>query len=216
MPGVIDVIEQINAVRREVGKRVLEAGEVRVITLGRTYDTTIEDLWQACTSAERIPRWFLPISGDLRLGGRYQLEGNAGGSVQRCDPPESFAATWEFGGEVSWIEVRLSPDPDGGTRFELDHMAAVDDERWAQFGPGALGVGWETGLLGLYLHLRSGDAVDPEQIMAWTASPEGVRFATGSGDRWCEASVAAGTDPDQARAAADRTTAFYTTPPPAA
>ena len=46
--------------------------------LERTYETTIVDLWDAITSAERIPRRFLPISGDLRLGGRYQLEGHAG------------------------------------------------------------------------------------------------------------------------------------------
>ena len=44
-------------------------------------------MWDAVTSAERIPRWFLPISGDLRLGGRYQLEGNAGGEVLECAPP---------------------------------------------------------------------------------------------------------------------------------
>src|SRR5882724_8555264 len=29
--------------------------------------------WDAMTNAERIPRWFLPISADLRLSGRYQL-----------------------------------------------------------------------------------------------------------------------------------------------
>lgn len=38
-------------------------------------------MWDACTDPERIPRWFLPISGDLRLNGRYQLEGNAGGAI---------------------------------------------------------------------------------------------------------------------------------------
>ena len=31
------------------------------------------DLWEALTSAERIPRWFAPVSGDLRLGGRFQV-----------------------------------------------------------------------------------------------------------------------------------------------
>ena len=44
-------------------------------------------MWDACTDPERIGRWFLPVSGDLRLGGRYQLEGNAGGEILRCEPP---------------------------------------------------------------------------------------------------------------------------------
>ncbi|MEV4464700.1 SRPBCC family protein [Micromonospora echinofusca] len=208
---MIDASEQINAVRRQLGRRVLEAGEARVMTISQTYDAPLEDVWDACTNAERIPRWFLPVSGDLRLHGRYQLEGNAGGTVERCDPPKSFAATWEFGGEVSWIEVRLTPVEDGRTRFELEHVAHVDQERWDQFGPGALGVGWDLGLLGLASHLAAdGSGVTPQESEAWMASEQGRQFVTASSERWGEASVAHGTDTGQARAAMERTTAFYT------
>ncbi|MFG1779746.1 SRPBCC family protein [Micromonospora sp. NPDC049051] len=213
---MIDATEQINAVRRQLGRRVLEAGEARVMTISQTYDAPLEDVWDACTNAERIPRWFMPISGDLRLHGRYQLEGNAGGTVERCDPPKSFAATWEFGGEVSWIEVRLTPVEDGRTRFELEHVAHVDQERWDQFGPGALGVGWDLGLLGLASHLAAdGSGVTPEESEAWMVSEQGRRFVTESSERWGEASVADGTDAGQAQAAAGRTTAFYTGTPAA-
>jgi uncharacterized protein YndB with AHSA1/START domain len=211
---MIDVTHQINAVRRTVGSRVLEAGEARVVTISQTYNATVEDVWDACTNAERIPRWFLPVSGDLRLGGRYQLEGNAGGTVERCDPPESFAATWEYGGEVSWIEVRLSPEGDGRTRFELEHTAHVDDERWAEYGPGAVGVGWDLVVMGLATHLDTGAAVAGEEGMAWMASDEGRRFAAASSERWRDASIAAGTDEVAAKAAEERTTAFYTAPAP--
>jgi hypothetical protein len=47
--------------------------------------------------------------------------------------------------------------------------------------------------------------------MAWAASAEGREFMTLSSQRWCDASIAAGTDQADARAAADRTTAAYTT-----
>ncbi|WP_346533407.1 SRPBCC family protein [Micromonospora sp. DPT] len=211
-----DVTHQISAVRRTVGSRTLEAGEARVMTISQTYDAPLEDLWDACTNAERIPRWFLPVSGDLRLHGRYQLEGNAGGTIQRCDPPKSFAATWEYGDEVSWIEVRLTPEGDGRTRFELEHVAHVDDERWTEFGPGAVGVGWDLGLLGLASHLAAdGSGISPEQAEAWMGSEEGRRFVTLSSESWGEASIAAGTDPAAARAATARTTAFYTGAPTA-
>ena len=123
---MIDVKHQINEVRREVGTKVLEAGEARVVTISQTYEGSLGDVWDACTNPERIPRWFLPVSGELKLGGKYQLEGNAGGTVERCDPPKSFAATWEMHGGVSWIEVRLTPAGDG-TRFELEHVAHIDD-----------------------------------------------------------------------------------------
>lgn len=67
-------------------------------------------LWEATTTPERLARWFLPVEGDLKLGGRYQLEGNAGGTITRCDPPEALDMTWEFGGGTSWVNLRLAPD----------------------------------------------------------------------------------------------------------
>ncbi|HEV7646686.1 MAG TPA: SRPBCC family protein [Actinophytocola sp.] len=210
---MIDVAQQINAVRRELGTRVLEAGEARVMTLGQTYDTEPDDLWDACTNPSRIPRWFLPVSGELRLGGRFRLEGNAEGTIERCDPPKSFAATWEYGGEVSWIEVRVHPEPDGRSRFELEHVAHVNDELWVQYGPGAVGIGWDLGLLGLALHLSGGASLVPAAAMAWQQSAAGAEFMTESSDRWRAASVAAGDDEETARAAAARTIAAYTAAP---
>ena len=211
---MIDVTHEISSVDRSVGSRTLEAGEARTLTITRVYDTAPEDLWDACTNPERISRWFLPISGDLRPGGRYALEGNASGTIERCEPPHSVDATWEYGGQISWVELRLAPEPDGRTRFALEHIAHVDDEIWGQYGPGAAGVGWDQGLLGLVLHLAGGaDQPDRGAVEAWQASDEGRRFVTLSSERWAEASIAAGTDVAAARAAAARTTDFYTGEP---
>jgi uncharacterized protein YndB with AHSA1/START domain len=205
----IDVDQQLNAVDRKVGDRTIEAGDARVVTVSQTYDTDIDDLWDAVTNPERIPRWFLPVSGELRVGGRYQLEGNAGGVIERCEPPRSFAATWEYGGDISWIEVTLTPVDSDRTRVQLEHIA-VPGDHWEQFGPGAVGIGWDLGILGLSLHLGTGAAVDPAEVEAWSASEDGRRFMAVSSDRWCDADVASGTDAATARAAADRTVAAYT------
>ncbi len=208
---MIDVTHEINAVSRQVGRRTLDAGEVRTVTVGRTYPSPIDEVWDACTNPERIPRWFLPVSGELRVGGRYQLEGNAGGTVERCDPPRGFLATWEFAGAVSWIELRLEALPDGSTRFALDHLSPVEEsEHWTRYGPGAVGVGWDLALLGLGLHLPAGADVDPAAFEAWSISEDGRRFATLSSRAWGDAHVASGEGEDQAHAAAERTAAFYT------
>src|SRR5215470_11361898 len=191
---MIEVTHQIIAVRRQVGSRVIEAGLARVLTISQSYATSADDLWEACTNPERIGRWFLPVTGDLTLGGRYQVQGNAGGTVERCDPPKSFAATWEFGGEVTWIEVTVTPEADGSARLQLEHLAHVDDERWAEFGPGAVGIGWDMAFVGLAIHLSTGHSVEPQEGMAWAASAEGREFMTLSSQRWCDASIAAGTD----------------------
>lgn len=205
---MIDVVQQINAVQRRVGTKVLDKGEANTVVVSQTFDADIEDLWDACTNAERIPRWFLPISGDLRLGGRYQLEGNAGGVIETCDPPRAVSATWEFGGDVTWIEVRLTPVGSGRTRFELEHIA-LPSEHWRRFGPGAVGVGWDMGLIGLTLHLRSGESVDPKAFDAWSTSDDGRRFVTLSSQAWYDANVAAGTKPEEAHAMADNTAEAY-------
>lgn len=108
--------------------------------------------------------------------------------------------------------MRLSPTPDGGTYVELEHVAHVDDERWGEFGPGAVGVGWGLGILGLATHLATGDAVAQGEGEQFAASDEGRRFMTPSSDHWYEAAAAGGEDAAAARAAADRTTAAYVPP----
>ena len=210
---MIDVGTQINAVRRTVGTRVLEAGEARTVTISQSYPATVDELWDACTNPERIPRWFLPISGELRVGGHYQLHGNASGTVERCEPPTSFAATWEVGERKSWIEVRLSPEPGGRARLEIEHIALIDDATWMEFGPGAVGVGWDMALIGMVRHLGSDEVVDRGRAQAWVASEDGRRFMSASSERWREASVEAGADAADAAEAARRTMLAYTGAP---
>jgi uncharacterized protein YndB with AHSA1/START domain len=210
---MIDVVHQINAVQRRVGARTLAAGEARTVVISRVYDADVEDVWDACTSPERIARWFLPVSGDLKPGGRYQIQGHAGGTIERCDPPKSFFLTWESGDQVSWVEARLTAEGVSTTRLEIEHIAHVDDETWAQFGPGATGVGWDSIVLGLSRNLAGAPAMDPAQGAAWAASDEGKRFMTLSGERWREAHVASGADETQAREMAERVIAAYTGAP---
>src|SRR5690348_13901779 len=103
----IDVAAHLGAVARRVEDRKQDGQMMRVVIASRAYDTTIDDLWDALTSQERLPRWFAQVDGDLKLGGRFQVKGNAAGTITACVPPKSFSATWEFGGGVSWINVAL-------------------------------------------------------------------------------------------------------------
>lgn len=208
----------VDAVTRAMETRAAEMGEVNVQTIAQTYATTVEDLWDAVTNPERLPRWFAPVRGDLELGGRYQVEGNAGGTIETCEPPRRFSVTWEFGEQTSWVAVTVGPDGDGA-RLELEHSAVLDptDEEqvtfWETYGPGAGGVGWDLAFLGLGLHLGSGATMDPAAAEAWPTSPEGVAYVTACSQRWGEVNVAAGTPREDAQAAAARTTAFYTGQP---
>lgn len=212
MTTLTDPAATAGLVTREVRDGSRDDAPTKIAVARRTYATDRDDLWDALTSAERLPRWFMPITGDLTVGGRYQLEGHAGGVVERCDAPRAFAVTWESNGGVSWLEVSLTP-ADDGTTLELVHEAPVDPDFWVQYGPGAVGVGWDLSLMGLGLHLDTGAALDPQAVEEWSVSDEGVTFARAASTSWADAAIAAGEDADQARAAGERTLAFYTTQP---
>ena len=203
-----DVEGHLRAAKRSVSPLEHQGKPARAVTLSRSNSTTIEDLWDSLTNAERIPRWFLPISGQLELNGRYQLEGNAGGVITVCEPPSHFAVTWEFGGDVSWLDGRLSDDEAGHMHLALTHTALAS-EHWDEYGPGAVGVGWELATMGLAIHLAQPTTPKPDEV-TFATSPDGKAFIAGSSEGWRRAAVASGTDPDAARAAARRTTAFYT------
>lgn len=213
---MIDIVREIEAVERSVGSGRIAAGDGRAIRLRRTYDAPIDEVWDALTNPERIGRWFLPISGDYRVGGRYQFEGNAGGEIVECDRPHRLRVTWVYGetgseADISEVEVRLAAAGDEATVFELEHTAVVPDEMWAEYGPGAVGVGWDQGLLGLSLHLRTGKTVDDPA--AWQLSPEGRDFALRSSAAWGDANRAAGAEPAAVARAVANTTAFYAPDP---
>lgn len=97
----------------------------------RTFDTTVEDLWDAITKPERIARWFGTVQGQLERGGRFQIVGNAEGTIERCDAPEALDLTWEFGGTMSWVRARVGSEG-GRARLTIEHFSHPVEE-----GPGA-------------------------------------------------------------------------------
>jgi uncharacterized protein YndB with AHSA1/START domain len=209
-----DIADHIGAVHREVRNVQRDGQPAKDLIASRVYDTDIDDLWEAVTRAERIKRWFSPVSGELRLGGQYAVEGNASGTITACTAPRHFAGTWEFMGHVSWIEVYLE-SVDGGTRLELHHIAPHPNPHWDQFGAGAGGVGWELGLLGLAEHLkRPADDVRAEGVNGWETSDEAKELIRAASTDWGRASIAGGDDPDKAMRAAEATRRFYSGEPP--
>src|SRR5688572_13765474 len=118
----VDVMTQIGAVNREVSERQHQGKVRRVVSASRTFATSPEDLWEAVTKPERLARWFGAVSGDLRLGGSFQIKDNAKGEIIACAPPETLAVTWKMFGDVSWVQARLSPSAEGGTLLEIEHI----------------------------------------------------------------------------------------------
>lgn len=209
---ITDPAAATGLVTREVRTASRDGEPTKIVVASRSYPTDQADLWDALTNADRIPRWFLPVSGELKVGGRYQLEGNAGGVIEHCQAPEQLIVTWEYGPMISWLDVTLTPSGDD-TILTLAHEAPVDPEMWDQFGPGAVGVGWDLALMGLGLHLDTGEQVDSEAALAFPLSPTGTEFVRLAATDWADAAARDGDEPRAARDAAARTVDFYTTDP---
>ena len=210
-----DITAHMNAMSRTVKNLERDGKPAKAVIASCVYDTDVADLWEALTNPERLKRWFSPVSGELRRGGRFHVENNASGTITECEEHKGFAATWEFGGGMSWITVSLSPEGDG-TRLELEHVAHVDPH-WQQFGPGAVGVGWDLGFMGLARHLAEPDADLPQEaVEGWFESAEAKDFISGTAKRWGDADITAGESHNDALARAENTRKFYSgeVPPP--
>lgn len=197
------------AVTREVALRAHEGRPARVMITTRTLDASPDELWDALTSPERISRWFLPISGDLRAGGRYAIEGNASGSILYCAPAEALSITWEFGGDRSWVTLQLEAESAGRTRLRLEHITHMNEPMWLQYGPAAVGLGWDLTLRGLSRHLARVPPRSAAEAEGWLSSAEGRAFVLHCAEGWRDAAIAVGVDPRVAAEGAARTASIY-------
>ena len=104
-----------------------------------------ELVWLAWTSSERITEWFAPMAViEAREGGKFELYFNPSNrksmSTQGCtilayEPvrflsfqwkgPDPFAEIMNQEGQLTWVEVTLTPHNDG-TRIELQHKGWSD------------------------------------------------------------------------------------------
>lgn len=207
----IDVMTQIGAVNREVSDRDHEGKVRRVVSATRTFATSPDDLWEAITKPERLARWFGSVSGDLRLGGSFQIKDNAKGEVIVCKPPEMLAVTWRMYGDESWVHAHLSPSPDGGTLLKVEHILSrrfFDRLYWSWYGAGATGVGWELWLLGLAQYVGSG-AATTDDLERWRPTGEGKDYLERATHDWGRAEIAHGEREAKAMKRAARACAFY-------
>jgi len=176
-------------IQRSIAVEPSDTGLRLLVASRASYPATAAELWLSLTDAEQLSRWFLPVTGDLHVGGEFQAEGNASGRVLRCEPAELFVVTW--GDESSIVEVRIGVDAAGDSAVELKHSVPLS---LAGNGTGAfyVGPGWDFALVALRafhegtppigLNTPQEQAFNRQSLLAWalivessgTATPEEV------------------------------------------
>jgi uncharacterized protein YndB with AHSA1/START domain len=116
-------------------------GAVRVEDV---YDTDIDDLWESCTTPERLARWIAQVSGDLRVDATVQVvftsTWNGAARIEICEPPRHLLLTTEPGtddeGELeAWLTTEGSR-----TRLVVEERGLPVDKLYYY------GAGWQAHL----------------------------------------------------------------------
>ena len=142
---------------------IQQHGDGYRLVFEEVYATDIDDLWSAVTERERLARWMADYSGDLRLGGHWEVADGDGegvwgrGAVTACEAPHRFTTVWHAEGEEpTELTVRLEPAA-GGTRLILEHTGIRSS---------TYGAGWQTYLEGLGAHV-AGPGAEGLRGEAW-------------------------------------------------
>jgi hypothetical protein len=178
----------IKETSREVRSRKISDGPGYSAVIARTYDSSPEEVWDALTTPDRIARFFLPVSGDLKEGGKFQLAWVAEGH-----PAQELILT-------------LTADGKSRTTLELEHVGPGEGDD-AISHVLAVGVGWDPALVGFGQYL-AGEEIDKAW---WMESEEAIEFTKLSVRAWADVLEKAEVAPAKdVRKAADETLKFYT------
>ncbi len=118
---------QDSSTHYEFRRREIASGEARCAIFRRTYQAPMEDVWDACTSPERLRRWYAPVQGDLRVGGTFSQGDFGSGRITRCEAPRLLTVALGGGDPApDEIELRLYSGEDGSTVLEFEHATTFD------------------------------------------------------------------------------------------
>ncbi len=112
---------QTHAAQKLLGTLLFENGN-GTVRIADTFDTDIGDLWSAIVDPSRLARWIAEVTGDLRVGGRFEATFTSGwvgsGTVDVCDAPKRLLVT-------------LDPDPDddSGRPMTLEALLTTDGDK---------------------------------------------------------------------------------------
>lgn len=156
MSDIANQDTSIGLIERSMGDRKIDEGDARTAVLKRRFESPIDEVWAAITTADRIDRFFLPVDVDAAAG-TYAFQGQASGRILACEAPNLLRLEWlpPDRSEADQVEVRLTADGAGATWLELEHASVADvfhtNLDGDKFSPA---IGWEGPLHYLGEHLR--------------------------------------------------------------
>ena len=172
---MFDVAKHLGAITRAVESTTHDGKPAKVVVASRTYPTSPDDLWDAVTDPERIPRWFAAVRATCGSAAATRSRATqAARSSPATRPPTSPLPGRSAAG--CWVDITSRPCGGGGAR--RSPCATPPSTR-----PGVLRqlrsrrrrrrLGPQ--LMGLAEHLATGATMGPT-AEAWGATDDGRDF----------------------------------------
>lgn len=141
------------------------------------YDTDIGDLWQACTTPERLARWIAEVSGDARVGGTVNAVFTSTWTgpvrIDVCDAPHHLLLTADPGtADETRIEAWLTSESAGAAASPTARTRLVVEERGVPVGQAHFyGAGWQVHLEDLNRSLTADGPAHTDGWSEYAAAP---------------------------------------------
>lgn len=129
-----------------------------VVRMEDVYDADLDELWSAVTDPERLARWLVEVTGDLRVGGaieaRFTSSWTGPGRIDVCESPTHLLVTMSpNASDETVIEAWLTAEGDR-TRLVLEERGIPIPELAGH------GSGWQAHVEDLATHLSGGNQYD--------------------------------------------------------
>jgi uncharacterized protein YndB with AHSA1/START domain len=145
------------------------------LRLEDVYDTGIDDLWEACTTPQRLARWIAQVTGELLVGGSIQVvfasTWTGAARIDVCDPPHHLLLTMQPGAEDETEMEAWLTEEGSKTRLVVEERGLPLDVIHLH------GAGWQAHLEDLARSLASGASVHPG---GWSSSSQSSAWR----ERW--------------------------------
>lgn len=190
-------------------RQVSEKEKQCAVVLERTVMESVPTVWAALTEPDRLARWYGPVEGTVASGSTVRFpRSGAEATIEICDHHRFFNLAWDPQNDGGLVQVSLTKVQEG-TVLTLRHTLPRN-QHWDQYGPAAVGLGWDGMLLALSFYLQGDDRLAPEDQQAFSAGEEGRAFTKRSAEAWKDAHVKAGADELKAEQAARQSYEAYT------
>lgn len=124
------------------------------LILERTYNATVEKVWQALTDIQKMKQWFFPMMENFepRIGFETAFDVHHNGNVYphlikvtQAIPNKEIAYTWRYGGYPGNSIVSFALEPVGDqTKLTLTHTVteSFEADKYPDFSKESFTKGW--------------------------------------------------------------------------